>query len=569
MSVCRGARVSAKSSIFLVPSKALLLVLLVMPPMVWLVAWGLNLQLALVISTCGPLLIALGKWIEDQRRLSPTDIGERDALTGLPGRAAFANAIRVSLRSSATQSQVAACIVVDLDDFHGFNDRWGRDAGDELLRICSDRLAVVLRKNDLVCRLEADALAIFLAPSTGLTFDAVLSVVDRVQVALAEPVRIDGIARYVSACMGIAFRKHIDPAAADPGDALMRAAERAMVEARNSGPATYRVFSPDLSAATDASHTLAEDVSRALEAGEIEAWFQPQMCTRDGSISGMEALARWTHPKIGPISPGRFLPAIEAAGRSERLSDVMLSNALKALSVWDAAGIVVPQVGVNFAAQELRSPSLVEKIKWELDRYGLHPDRLAIEILETVICQGGDDLMLRNLSRLRDIGCKIELDDFGTGAAAITSIRRFGISRIKIDRSFITRLDRDPEQLSMCEAIVTLAKQLGIGVLAEGVETISEEACLRQIGCAHIQGFGIARPMPAPDMLAWLISHQNQLEKQRTLFENEAAATSDPDLKSGTQKEVSRKEPSETLDPQKPSGIPTFQSNRARPRRIN
>lgn len=569
MSACRGARVSVKSSTFHLPSKVWLLALFLIPPSVWLVFSVLNLKVALAVSTCGPLLVALGKWAHDRQRLTRADAGDRDRLTGLPGRTAVANAMTLSLETPSTRSHVAACVVVDLDDFHGFNDRWGRDAGDELLRICADRLSAVLRKNDLFCRLDADALAVFLSPSESLTFDAVLGVVERMQVALAEPVRIEGVSRYVSACMGVAFRKHIEPSSVDPGDKLMRAAERAMVEARNSGPATYRVFSPDLSAASDANHSLAEDVTRALEVGEIEAWFQPQVRTKDGVISGVEALARWSHPKVGPISPGRFLPAVETAGRSERLSDIMLSNALKALSVWDATGVVVPQVGVNFAAQELRSPSLVEKIKWELDRYGLQPDRLAIEILETVISQGADDLMLRNLSRLRDLGCKIELDDFGTGAAAITSIQRFGVSRIKIDRSFVTRLDRDPEQLNMCEAIVTLAKQLGIGVLAEGVETISEEACLKQIGCRYIQGFGIAPPMPAPDMLAWLISQQNKREETQTLLEEVAAKGIAPDTKLETNKEAPRHVPPDLLQPDKPSGLPAFQSNRVRPRRLN
>lgn len=543
--------------------------LFLMPPLVWLVSSIVNLYVALAISTCGPLLVALGKWAHDRKRLTRADVGERDRLTGLPRRSAFTNAMTFALKTSSTRLDIAACIVVDLDDFHGFNDRWGRDAGDELLRICAHRLSAVLRKNDLVCRLDADALAIFLAPSASLTFDAVLGVVERVQIALAEPVRIDGTARYVSACMGVAFRKHIDPSSAEPGDKLLRAAERAMVEARNSGPATYRVFSPDLSAVSDANHSLAEDVTRALEAREIEAWFQPQLRTKDGAIAGIEALARWNHPTLGPISPGRFLPAVETAGRSERLSDIMLSKSLKAISAWDAAGVVVPQVGVNFAAQELRSPSLVEKIKWELDRFGLEPDRLAVEILETVISQGADDLMLRNLSRLRDLGCKIELDDFGTGAAAITSIQRFGVNRIKIDRSFVTRLDRDPKQLSMCEAIVTLAKQLGIGVLAEGVETISEEACLKQIGCGYIQGFGIARPMPAPDTLAWLISQQNKRGERKTFLEEDAATAVASGTKLETNKDRPQHPPPDAPKPQKPSGLPAFQSNRIRPRRLN
>ena len=285
------------------------MVLLVLPPAVWLSASLLDLRYALVRSSAGPVVFLIGRWAQDQRRLGSGEIGPRDSLTGLPGRAAFESAVTHALRVTSAQGQVAACIVVDLDEFHGFNDRWGRDAGDELLRICARRLSAVLRENDLVCRLDADAFAVFLAPSSRLTFDAVLAVTERIQVALAEPVRIEGVGTYISACMGVALRKHVKSTANAMGEALLRAAERAMVEARNAGPASYQVYAPDLHSISQATHDLAEDVAKALENGEIEAWFQPQMRTRDRTISGVEALARWQHPKLGPISPGRFLPA--------------------------------------------------------------------------------------------------------------------------------------------------------------------------------------------------------------------------------------------------------------------
>ncbi len=200
----------------------------------------------------------------------------------------------------------SACIVLDLDGFHAFNDRLGRTAGDELLRLCAQRLQSVLRPEDTLCRLEADAFGVFLAPSPGLNFDAVLAVTERLQVALADPVLIEGISSYCSACAGIALHRHVKRGEMSIGEALLRAADRAMVEARGTGPAAYQVYSEKMHAVARASHTLADDVTTALEQGQIKAWFQPQVSSDGATVTGMEALARWHHPQKGPISPATF-----------------------------------------------------------------------------------------------------------------------------------------------------------------------------------------------------------------------------------------------------------------------
>ncbi|WP_374755766.1 EAL domain-containing protein [Sulfitobacter mediterraneus] len=257
---------------------------------------------------------------------------------------------------------------------------------------------------------------------------------------------------------------------------------------------------------------LREEVAAALEAGQIQPWFQPQISTDTGQITGFEALARWSHPIRGLISPAEFLPAIEEAGLLERLAEVMMYHAFAALKAWDGASLDVPQVGVNFAGSELNNPRLTEKIKWELDRFDLTPDRLAVEVLETVVANSPDDVITRNINALGQLGCRIDLDDFGTGHASIASIRRFSVSRIKIDRSFVMKADRDPEQQRMISAILTMAERLGIETLAEGVETVGEHVLLAQLGCDHVQGFGIARPMPFEQTLDWITRHTAKLE---------------------------------------------------------
>jgi len=182
-----------------------------------------------------------------------------------------------------------------------------------------------------------------------------------------------------------------------------------------------------------------------------------------------------------------------------------------ALVRWDRAGFSVPSVGVNFCAAELRNPRLVEKLQWELDRFDLRPERLSIEILETVVASTDNDMVVRNIAALARLGCGIDLDDFGTGHASITTIRRFDVRRLKIDRSFVMRVDEDREQQKMVAAILSLAERLGLETLAEGVETAGEHAMLAQLGCDHVQGFGIARPMPFEQTLDWISQHSARL----------------------------------------------------------
>ncbi|MEM1102443.1 MAG: EAL domain-containing protein, partial [Pseudomonadota bacterium] len=242
----------------------------------------------------------------------------------------------------------------------------------------------------------------------------------------------------------------------------------------------------------------------------------PQVSTETGRVTGFEALARWKHADRGLVSPAEFLPAIEQAGLMERLGEAMLYHALTALKDWDKAEIRVPSVGVNFSPDELRNPKLVEKVKWELDRFEIEPGRLSIEVLESVVANSDDDVVTRNIAALAELGCMIDLDDFGTGHASISSIRRFSVNRIKIDRSFVMKVDEDPEQQRMIAAILMMAERLGLETLAEGVENMGEHAVLSQLGCGHVQGYGIARPMPFSDTLSWMDRHEQKLAGANT-----------------------------------------------------
>ena len=225
-----------------------------------------------------------------------------------------------------------------------------------------------------------------------------------------------------------------------------------------------------------------------------------------------EALARWQHPERGVVPPAQFLDAIETAGLMGKLGEVILFQALAALRAWDRAGVAVDTVGVNFSGTELRDPGLVERVRWELDRFDILPERLCVEVLESVVAEGAGDMICRNVEALTKLGCRIDLDDFGTGHASITNIRRFAISRLKIDRSFVTGIDRDADCRKLTAAILTMADQLGLETLAEGVETAQAQEALVQMGCDYVQGFGIGRPMPFEDTIGWIRAHERTPE---------------------------------------------------------
>lgn len=403
-----------------------------------------------------------------------------------------------------------ACLVVQFDGADQLLARHGRAAESKVLARSAERICAALRDGDTVARLEGGGFVIALAPARKLDLETVVQLAARLQAAIAAPIEIDAARLYVTCSVGFCIAGH---ALANDGAGLLEAAQVAADEARRNGPGALRVFAPEMARTRADRDALRHELEAALDEGQIRAHFQPQVSTDTGAITGFEALARWYHPTKGLLGPGVFLPMIETSGLSERLGEVMLQNALAALVRWDAQKLDIPTVSVNLSQEELRNPRLADKIKWELDRFDLNPNRLCVEVLENVVAASDNDVVVANIAALARLGCGIDLDDFGTGHASITSIRRFAIRRLKIDRSFVTRLDEDRNQQRMIAAILSMAERLELATLAEGVETAAEHAMLAQLGCNDVQGFGIARPMPIEDTQAWIKSQRRKIGK--------------------------------------------------------
>ncbi len=433
-------------------------------------------------------------------REDPPGPAERDPVSGLGNEAYLLRRTRGFLAARERSGAGTAMFVLSLHGFDTLRARLGLDRTEQLLAQVGARLIGATRRADAVARLEGGVFAVALAPFAGTQLDLLVRVAERLQAAVEAPVSIGSIRVAPTCAIGLCTAAR---APAPRAHALLEAADVARREAERAGGG-IRAFTRSMQIAVQRRSARAAELADALEAGQFRAWFQPQIVLATGAVAGFEALVRWEHPEDGVLAPGAFLDDLVASGLAEPLGRSVLRQALAALRQWRAAGYDVPAVGVNYTSEELRSPALADRLLAELDRHGLVPSDLCIEILETVICDSDDDMIARNIRRLASLGFRIDLDDFGTGHAAIANMRRFSVRRIKIDRSFVRGIDSDPAQRRLVEAMISMARSLEVETLAEGVETLAEQATLARLGCDHAQGFGLARPMPLEASLAWL-----------------------------------------------------------------
>ncbi|MGH1466549.1 MAG: putative bifunctional diguanylate cyclase/phosphodiesterase [Cognatishimia sp.] len=433
-----------------------------------------------------------------------------DSLTGLPSICYTRDVAENWLKKFEVSHRKTACFILRIAALDDIITQYGEDAAQQIQRTVAGRILRGLRDEDLFTRTTDGDFILLLTPVRHLDLEICVQLAARLKAAVETPIPLEATAVEVSANIGFC---RSDQISASNFKDLEEAARMALSEALKCGTSTMRAYSEKMRRRKESHQQLCQDAARALQLGEIRAWFQPQISTDTGEITGFEALARWEHPQKGIVAPGEFLDTLAETGQLEKLADFMLSSALEAQNQWGESGFEVPHVGVNFSGEELRNPNLVDKIHWELDRYKLSPDRVAIEVLETVIAGSSEGAISQNVNGLAKLGCYIDLDDFGTGHASINSIRRFSVSRLKIDRSFVMRVDSDPEQQRLVATIVTMAERLGLETLAEGVETAGEHAMLAQLGCNHVQGFGIARPMPFEQTIPWMTDHIAALQR--------------------------------------------------------
>jgi diguanylate cyclase (GGDEF)-like protein/PAS domain S-box-containing protein len=427
------------------------------------------------------------------------DQARRDPLTGLPNRSGAANALRQLLDSPRHDEQSLAMFLINLDRFSEINSSLGHDAGDEVLIEFGRRLEGVSRSVDVVAHLGADEFAVM---ARNIKSEAEAEAVGRrILGTVDEPFRAGNMRVAVGTSIGIAYPP---PPAADVKIMFQRA-DTALHHAKALGGGRWEFYDLDEDENNPDRLALIVDLRRALATDELMLHYQPKMDLVTGRVVGVEALARWTHPVLGPVPPSEFIPLAERYGLAIPMAGWALHTALSQCSAWWNEGIELP-VAVNFSSTSLRDDSLYSTITEALRRTGVPADRLTIEITEGSVVEPSPNL-LDSLSGLRALGVKVSIDDFGTGYSALAYLKDLPIDEIKIDRAFTSRILDDLRDLQIVKAIVTLGRSLGLTVVAEGIETRETQSLLAREECIG-QGYVICRPAAASDITQWYRNHQ-------------------------------------------------------------
>jgi diguanylate cyclase (GGDEF)-like protein/PAS domain S-box-containing protein len=422
-----------------------------------------------------------------------------DTLTGLPNRTLLGGEIDQCIARAANENRPMAVLFLDVDNFKDVNDTLGHSAGDALLVEIARRLQRQLRVGDIVSRLGGDEFVVILNDCESGNASAVA---DRILAALAQPIELDGMALPVSASIGIS----LFPEDGRDREALLKHADTAMYEAKSAGRGTHRFFSPEMNRLAQERLLMAAALSESLSLGLLELHYQPQIDAEDGTIHGVEALARWRHPTFGDVSPARFIAIAEECGLIEGIGEWAIRQACRQMADWRQRGFDIPTVSVNLSPLHFRNRRLPELIAEATCSVGLAASALTVEITEGVMMDNCP-ATVATIEAVAGLGVRLSLDDFGTGYSSLSSISTLPIEEIKLDRSFMRDLETDKNARAVASAVVRIGRSLGLTVVAEGVETEAQRRFLQGLRCHVLQGYLFA-PALRPDAFeAWFNQH--------------------------------------------------------------
>ncbi|WP_426108346.1 bifunctional diguanylate cyclase/phosphodiesterase [Pseudomonas sp. TWR1-1-4] len=434
--------------------------------------------------------------VEARRRIE--FLSQHDALTGLPNRTRLQAFLEGKFKALSSLEQPLVMLSLDLDRFKPVNDLLGHAAGDRVLNEVSARLADCVRHGDLVARIGGDEFVLILTDAG--TQDEVEALCKRLIESIERTIRIDEQEVFVSASIGIA----IAPTDTREATELLRYADIALYEAKAAGRNTWRFYSGDMNARIIERRRLESDLRYAIKHGELRLHFQPRYRIADGQMVGAEALVRWQHPVRGLIAPDTFIPIAEESGLILALSDWVLETACARAAQWPEHLFV----SVNLSPTEFKRGNLVERARQALATSGINPARVELEITESVMLDDTDGA-LEVMHTLKHLGLRIAMDDFGTGYSSLSYLRAFPFDGLKIDRSFLTRLEESDDDKAIIQAIVGLGRALALTVTAEGIETAEHLALLKSVACEEGQGYFLSRPLDIEAFNGLLDLHAN------------------------------------------------------------
>ena len=439
----------------------------------------------------------------DLRTRELAALAHYDSLTGLPNRSQWVSRSQTELEQAQRLGERLVVLFLDLDHFKHINDTLGHALGDELLQAVANRLAPCLDSHHLLARIGGDEFVV-LMPRVNAS-DEAAQVAEALRGALNTPLVVQGHEINLSMSVGIACY----PEDGDTLDHLLKHADTAMYVAKEAGRNGYQFFMKEMNARVSRRMFLENNLRRALERHEMYLVYQPQIEASTGRVSGVEALVRWNHPEEGLIPPDRFIPVAEDCGLIEPLGAWVLHQACRQLQDWRDDGLDELMMAINISPMQFRKPGFTDTVRSALHSSGVDPRCIELEITETLLMQPLNDLDSR-LRELTAMGLTFSLDDFGTGYSSLGYLKRLPISRIKLDKSFVADLPGDVEDEAVTRATLSMAKDLGLHCVAEGVETPAQRDFLSERGCDTLQGYLFARPMPEQECREWIRHHRRQ-----------------------------------------------------------
>ncbi|MFC3150179.1 EAL domain-containing protein [Litoribrevibacter euphylliae] len=429
-------------------------------------------------------------------------LAHHDALTGLPNRLLYNDRVTHAIMRAKRENHKVAVLLLDLDRFKVINDSLGHDIGDRFLKSIASRASLAIRESDTFARLGGDEFVVLLEGIHD-TQD-VVTVTQKLQTAISLPIQVENHNLHSSASIGIAMYpedgKHVDE--------LLRCADAAMYRVKDQGKNNFQFYTKEINHRAVELLVLENDMHKAIEEKEFLLHYQPQISLENNAIIGLESLVRWHHPEKGMISPGDFIPLAEESGMIMELGEWVLMESCRQAREWLDIGYDFGKIAVNLSAKQFHRSNIVAQVKEALKTYNLPPDNLELEITESIAIEN-IDITIETLKELKALGIHLAIDDFGTGYSSLSYLKRFSIDKLKIDKSFVDDILTDDGGAAIATSTIALAHQMGLKVIAEGVETQDQCTFLKEHDCDEAQGYHISRPLSSKDAQKFFDSYSH------------------------------------------------------------